>query len=123
VGKVREVECERCNEPFHFVHKQRRRTVCDECLAYNNEWHTFGLNRFQVEAVRAPRCCAICGTTENPGGRSRAGVFHIDHDHETGRVRGLLCSRCNTALGYMDDDPTKLRDAADYLERWREDDE
>jgi hypothetical protein len=117
VGKVRETECTRCNETFQFVHKQRRRTICDACLEYNAEWHTFGLNRFQVEAIRAPKCCAICGTTENPGGRSRDGVFHIDHEHTTGRVRGLLCGHCNVALGYMKDDPARLRAAADYLER------
>lgn len=57
--------------------------------------------------------CAICGTS-SPGGRwSR---FSVDHDHETGRVRGLLCLRCNRALGLMDDDPRRLQRAANYLD-------
>ena len=43
--------------------------------------------------------CAICGT-DKPGGMGR---FHVDHDHKTGRVRGLLCHRCNSILGYSGD--------------------
>ena len=43
----------------------------------------------------------------------RTGV--IDHDHETGKVRGLLCHECNTALGKFGDDPAILLRAVDYL--------
>jgi len=57
--------------------------------------------------------CAICDASE-PGGQ---GDFHVDHDHATGKVRGLLCSRCNTSLGLYRDSPERLRRAADYLAR------
>lgn len=40
-----------------------------------------------------------------------------DHDHKTGKPRGILCRNCNMALGYMCDDPSRLRLAADYLEK------
>ena len=40
----------------------------------------------------------------------------IDHDHKTGRIRGLLTHRCNRGLQMFGDDPAKLRRAADYLE-------
>lgn len=56
--------------------------------------------------------CAIC-LTETPGGR---GSWHIDHSHETGKVRGLLCSRCNTGLGYFKDNRASLERANAYLE-------
>jgi hypothetical protein len=60
--------------------------------------------------------CAICGTSDP---RDRWGRFHIDHCHETGRVRGLLCGPCNIALGHMNDDPVRLSAAARYiLESW-----
>jgi hypothetical protein len=42
---------------------------------------------------------------------------HIDHDHVSGKVRGLLCHVCNLAIGLAKDSPEKLRGMADYLER------
>jgi len=56
--------------------------------------------------------CAICQTGE-PRGHGR---FHVDHDHETDAVRGLLCHACNTALGGFQDDPDLLARAIAYLE-------
>jgi len=41
----------------------------------------------------------------------------VDHNHKTGKVRGLLCVRCNRALGYVFDSPILLRNAAEYIER------
>jgi len=55
--------------------------------------------------------CAACG---EPPTTIR---LHIDHDHVTGQIRGLLCRHCNSALGYGRDDPKILRGLADYLER------
>lgn len=62
--------------------------------------------------------CAICGG--NPGKigrRGHHGRLHIDHDHATGRVRGLLCGNCNTMIGLAGEDPEILRKAIEYLGR------
>tara|TARA_R110000796_G_C14249860_1_gene398432 strand:+ start:96 stop:485 length:390 start_codon:yes stop_codon:yes gene_type:complete len=59
--------------------------------------------------------CKICGTTE-PRGQSKAGRFYVDHNHDTGKVRGLLCNDCNTGLGLFKDSKILLIDAIKYLE-------
>lgn len=56
--------------------------------------------------------CSIC-KCHKPQGR---GAWHIDHDHDTGKVRGLLCSNCNTALGLVRDSIPVLKGMIAYLE-------
>jgi len=56
--------------------------------------------------------CAICGEA-----RPEERTLHVDHDHETGVVRGLLCFRCNNALGDLRDSYELFQAAANYLDR------
>jgi len=69
---------------------------------------TFGLTPAEHEALIAEQggLCAICRD---------APVKHIDHNHETGEVRGGLCGPCNMGLGQFRDDPARLDAAARYL--------
>lgn len=77
---------------------------------------TFGLTIAEYEALvqRQDRRCAIC--RQVPGGRGR---FHIDHDHHTGVIRGLLCCHCNAGLGQFRDSAALLRMALVYLDTAR----
>lgn len=74
----------------------------------------YGMTYDEVLALRERQdCkCAIC-REELAGGRQE----HVDHCHESGVVRGILCSECNTGIGKLQDSPALLRVAADYLEK------
>lgn len=60
--------------------------------------------------------CKICKGI-GPGGAGRTSRMAIDHCHETGKVRGILCNRCNRALGLFEDDISNLTAAIEYLSR------
>jgi len=57
-------------------------------------------------------CCKICKTHQS---KLKSGL-HIDHNHNTGKIRGLLCSKCNQALGLLNEDVSLLTDSLKYLE-------
>lgn len=60
-------------------------------------------------------CCAICKYQFG----QKIGDMHVDHCHSTGKVRGMLCDKCNRGLGYFKDNPKSLRMAAEYIARAR----
>lgn len=55
--------------------------------------------------------CAICLLPPLEGKH-----LHVDHDHKTGKIRGLIHNKCNRALGFLNDNPDAFRRAAEYLE-------
>jgi hypothetical protein len=59
--------------------------------------------------------CAICRSPERSTHRGRTRFLAVDHCHNRGRIRGLLCTRCNAGLGLFSDNPAVLRAAIDYL--------
>lgn len=79
---------------------------------------TYGLAEDDYEAMAEIQeyTCAICyqpETKKRDDGTEQP--LSVDHDHETGRVRGLLCHRCNVALGLFRDDVESLKRAVEYL--------
>ena len=56
-------------------------------------------------------CCAICKKHQSEFKKA----LDIDHNHTTGKIRGLLCMKCNRGLGYFDDNTNKLDNASSYL--------
>jgi predicted nucleic acid-binding Zn ribbon protein len=78
--------------------------------------YLYGISQAEYEAKLAEQDgrCAICRSDEWPGKDNRP---QTDHDHVTGRFRGILCGNCNNGLGMFDEDAARLRAAADYLNR------
>lgn len=73
---------------------------------------------YQAMLLRQGGLCRICGEPEP--GRNRDGSprrLHIDHNHQTGKIRDLLCSRCNKGLEGFRDDPQIMEEAIGYLGR------
>lgn len=82
----------------------------------NNRRYLYDITMEEFEARLASQggVCAICRTDTWTGKGP-----HVDHNHETGAVRGILCHKCNLGLGKFNDDPELLRAAATYLEAVR----
>lgn len=73
----------------------------------------YGLTHDELKALYEQNAvCGVCGTDD----WGRYGPV-VDHDHVTGRIRGILCGTCNTGLGLFRDDPERLRKAIAYLMR------
>lgn len=105
------ISCKGCNVAFTPKKTRRAMKYCSrECLdlSKGREKH-YGINRAEMEFILATQddACAICHTTED--------VRHVDHCHDTGKVRGVLCSNCNTALGLLKDDTAAMRRAIGYV--------
>lgn len=81
----------------------------------------YGLDLEGYNALRHKQnyCCAVCGEHETKVSQGRAKTpataLHVDHCHTAGKVRGLLCTNCNTILGKCYDDVKILSKAVDYL--------
>lgn len=92
---------------------------CSKHYSRNHLLRTqYGLTPEQFDSMLAAQggICPGCKTA-TPGGQFNQ--WHVDHDHETGAVRGLLCRKCNLLLGYAKDNPDTLRRLAEYLEALR----
>ncbi len=82
--------------------------ACEGCTGQTRHNHLeerYGIGSRRVELMLAAQdgLCAVCRTSA---------AVHVDHDHVTGEIRGMLCFHCNAALGQFGDDPTVLRRAA-----------
>jgi hypothetical protein len=104
--------CHGCGTPLTGKKVHARWCGAARC---RNLWHLYKITATEVDAFLSQQGggCAICGTTDWGNGGTPA----VDHCHGSGRVRGILCVHCNAAIGQVNDDPARLRAAAEYLER------
>jgi len=101
---------------------------CKACKSeYNKNWRSqkggnlydrtvrYGMSPEEYEELLEEQlnCCACCGSS-NP---QRKSGFVIDHDHNTGLVRGLLCHNCNIGIGQLGDSISGVTNALEYLRK------
>ncbi len=105
----------RCQRVYRAVDKERFRE-------YDRGKHylkTYGLTRSAYDAMLSAQggVCAICSQPEMRIMRGKVAALSVDHCHETGKVRGLVCNRCNVGLQMFRDDPEIIAKAAAYLKK------
>ena len=89
-----------CKECCSFYQSTIRREV----IWARNLWYRFGItpDDFDKMFIQQNGRCALCGRPEPDVQYGRTRKLNVDHDHKTGRVRGLLCVQCNTLLGHLE---------------------
>lgn len=126
--------CSKCGEEKPYEAFQKRNTKngyrgqCKTCRNSVNrtyydsnkraEWHlqkTYGLTLADYDYLLQLQQ-GVCGNPACSKEPEEGKRLCIDHNHQTGEVRGLLCNGCNTAAGLAQDHPDVLRGLADYLE-------
>jgi hypothetical protein len=101
-------------------HKDRIDQRAKEWYDNNKDRHVhnallrkYGVTLEQYNLLRAQQgfCCAICNDHEDSVGKK----MFVDHDHVTGKIRKLLCTKCNVGIGMLKDNPDIMERAAKYL--------
>lgn len=89
--------------------KYRQSDACKERIERNRLKTRYNLTPEEVKEMKATQnqLCAIC--------KQEPKHWHIDHDHETGKVRGMLCGPCNMAIGLLKDNPKIIKEALKYV--------
>ena len=116
-------ECIRRSQAWRDAHPDYYREVLRRNREENREQRAavgrkgyfrrkYGLSIEELEFLRVAQGdrCAICGQPDEAG-------LHIDHHHESGLIRGLLCGKCNKAIGLLREDPVLFDAASSYLQR------
>lgn len=112
-------QCRKClrvlsldNFRFENISENKRHKVCRTCRQIHRTVIR-NANREEYETLLQEQnsTCAICGITAEEIGKR----LIVDHNHETLKVRGLLCWRCNSGLGFFKDNQAHLAMAIEYL--------
>jgi hypothetical protein len=112
--------CSQCGEflsldkfPKHRGMKDGLNPSCKTCKYDLQMESRFGISIAEYNSILESQKgkCAICG-----GHQVRKSRYDIDHNHKTGKIRGLLCSNCNRAIGLLRDNVDTILKAARYLE-------
>ncbi len=110
----RQSACRACSDEYAAKYTKANAAAITE--AHRLRKYSLSKDAFSTLYATQNGRCAICPRLLIPRG-AQARQPHVDHDHRTRKVRGLLCGTCNRGLGMFKDDPSLLRAAAYYLGR------
>jgi len=111
----RHSQCKKCSLQRHteWRNKNKEKVAKKSRARYLKSKYGISLKEYDTLLTEHNYCCAICGVHEDQADR---GYLCVDHDHVTGKVRGLLCNKCNTGIGLLGDSFEALANAYKYLE-------
>jgi hypothetical protein len=87
-----------------------------DAIRWQRIFRGYGLSRADYEIMLKTQS-GVCDICKKPEHNARFKFLAVDHDHATGKVRGLLCHRCNAGLGNFNDDARLLSEAIRFIER------
>lgn len=104
------------SDPSMFYKTLKNCKVCHREWTRNHRLKKLGITReLYLNTLHDQLgACAICRKQESQVVNTHRGL-HVDHDHRTGKFRGILCARCNQVLGKVHDDPNVLYGMLKYL--------
>jgi hypothetical protein len=103
---------ERNNRERRSENQRRRRAEKGEKFSYDLKTrYGVTVNQYRAMIARQGGGCAVCGVETSSAGRRLV----VDHEHDTGRVRGVLCHRCNSGIGMLGDTEQGVAKAVAYL--------
>ncbi len=107
-------KCPRCGRVLPEKEFAPKTNHCKLCRRDYDWQYRYGLSPEQYYEiyVKQDGKCAICGK-ELPDGE----YLHVDHNKETGEIRGLLCSSCNKGIGLLKDNPQIMEKAIEYVQK------
>ena len=112
----RTTECKKCSREARAGHYHKNK----EYLLDYHRFRNYGLTREDYDKMLASQdgTCAICNKkNEMKKSKKDAYQLSVDHNHDTGEIRGLLCMNCNFGIGNFKDSIEILKEAIKYLER------
>jgi len=128
-------QCKLCVSTYSKNHKKKPE-VWKKVKEQSGEWKRSNPDKVRAQAVKKlfglswedylqkyaeqDGSCAICKThLILYGDRAKTDkIANVDHNHTTKQIRGLLCRKCNTAIGLLQDNITVIKNASEYLERY-----
>jgi hypothetical protein len=109
--------CKETKEPLLFPYKNKsqnkRHKICKRCRQLHRAIIKLTDEEFNELLKIQNNSCAICGIHSD----EIRGRLYVDHNHETKKIRGLLCHKCNSGLAFFKDSPSHLAMAIEYLVR------